>query len=348
MPARADEIILSYLRKHPGVPSSKIVKLLGISRQKVAARLSRLVATGKITRTGSTRNAKYFPSGQIEVPERLRLVKSLAGLEEDRVFDEIDLRLGLRRKLAQNVFRIIYYAFTEMLNNAIDHSGSQKAEIEFNLSSRQILFTIRDRGVGVFANVQTKFRLASEFEALEHLIKGKQTTLPERHTGQGIFFTSRIADRFTLRSHKLEYTVDNRRDDLFVAKKARMQGTLVTFEILRRSRKQLQSIFDAYSNDDFEFDRTNFRVRLTAARELLSRSQAKRILTGLEAYRKIILDFQAVREIGQGFADEIFRVFRRRHPEIEVTFENANEAVSSMILRVLRSPEISARRPDAQ
>jgi hypothetical protein len=159
---------------------------------------------------------------------------------------------------------------------------------------------------------------------------------------------SRIADRFTLRSHKLEYTVDNRCDDLFVAEKARMQGTLVTFEILRRSRKQLQSIFDAYSNDDFEFDRTNFRVRLTAARELLSRSQAKRILTGLEAYRKIILDFQAVREIGQGFADEIFRVFRRRHPEIEVTFENANEAVSSMILRVLRSPEISARRPDAQ
>jgi len=179
MPARADEIILSYLRKHPGVPSSKIVKLLGISRQKVAARLSRLVATGKITRTGSTRNAKYFPSRQIEVPERLRLVKSLAGLEEDRVFDEIDLRLGLR-------------------------------------------------------------------------------------------------------SHKLEYTVDNRRDDLFFAEKARMQGTLVTFEILRRSRKQLQSIFDAYSNDDFEFDRTNFRVRLTAARELLSRSQAKRILTGLE------------------------------------------------------------------
>ena len=59
-------------------------------------------------------------------------------------------------------------------------------------------FTVSDRGVGAFESVRKKFKMKNSFEAAEHLLKGKQTTAPERHSGQGIFFTSRIADHFAL------------------------------------------------------------------------------------------------------------------------------------------------------
>lgn len=330
--------ILAYLSAHPDAKSAELVVLTGLSRQRVAAHLTQLVEAGAIVRSGTTKNARYriaAPDEQVSQPA-IELVKNIAGLEEDRVFDEADLRLNLRKFLPENVYRIVYYAFTEMLNNAIDHSGAAQAVVNIALTESKMRFSIRDQGRGTFANVREKFDLPSEFAALEHLLKGKQTTFPEQHSGQGIFFTSRIADRFTLRSHKLVLLVDNDRDDIFAGEKRNLKGTEVDFEIRRHSRKQLKPLFDKYTNDEFEFDRANLRMKLTARRELLSRSQAKRIVLGLEAYHKIIFDFADVDMIGQAFADEVFRVFQNRHPQLELTFCNANEAVAGMVLRAVR------------
>jgi anti-sigma regulatory factor (Ser/Thr protein kinase) len=332
--------ILEHLRGHPNSRSADLVALTGLSRQRIAQHLTALIEAGKVMRDGSTKNARYTlaTQGKEYAPSKVELVKTITGLEEDRVFDEVDLRLNLRKSLSDTVYRIVYYAFTEMLNNAIDHSGADHALIQLALSESKVTFAIRDRGIGAFANLQKNFGLASEFEAIEHLQKGKQTTFPEQHSGQGIFFTSRIADRFILRSHKLELLVDNNVDDLFAGDRRNLQGTLVEFEIRRHSRKSLKRLFDEFSNADFEFDRTNMRLKLTAQRELLSRSQAKRIVLGLEAYEKIVFDFADVKMIGQAFADEIFRVFQNRNPKMELTFCNTNEAVTGMILRAVRSP----------
>ena len=46
------------------------------------------------------------------------------------------------------------------------------------------------------------------------------------------------------------------------------------------------------------------------------------------------LDFGGVSSIGQGLADEVFRVFTEAHPEIDVVAENANDAVNAMIQHV--------------
>jgi hypothetical protein len=66
----------------------------------------------------------------------------------------------------------------------------------------------------------------------------------------------------------------------------------------------------------------------------ISRSQARRVLTGLEKFKYVILDFDKVPMIGQGFADEIFRVYKIKHPEIKIKAINTNDAVSFMIGRV--------------
>jgi len=87
-----------------------------------------------------------------------------------------------------------------MLNNAIDHSSSPNVLVELSIGSGLFQFTIRDWGLGAFESIRHKFALSSHFEAIELMLKGKQTTMPERHSGQGIFFTSKISDLFILRS----------------------------------------------------------------------------------------------------------------------------------------------------
>ena len=67
--------------------------------------------------------------------------------------------------------------------------------------------------------------------------------------------------------------------------------------------------------------------------DFISRSQAKRILLNLDSFKKIILDFKGVETVGQGFADEVFRVFQNQHPEIEIIPQNMHENVEFMVKR---------------
>jgi hypothetical protein len=67
----------------------------------------------------------------------------------------------------------------------------------------------------------------------------------------------------------------------------------------------------------------------------VSRSEARRIAAGLEQFRDVILDFEGVREVGQGFVDELFRVWATEHPQIRVTPVNMNDAVTFTVRRGL-------------
>jgi hypothetical protein len=169
------------------------------------------------------------------------------------------------------------------------------------------------------------------------LFKGKQTTMPERHSGQGIFFTSRIADRFVLRSNRLESVIDNDRDDSYFSDRSNLKGTRVEFSIRQRSKKNLQRLFREFADEDFEFDRNVVRVTLHAGDELISRSQARRFLAGLEDFKRITFDFKGHSGIGQAFADEIFRVFAAHHPKIKLNYVNASPAIEFMIARAKKT-----------
>jgi hypothetical protein len=67
--------------------------------------------------------------------------------------------------------------------------------------------------------------------------------------------------------------------------------------------------------------------------DYVSRSQARRILAGLEKFKTIELDFKDVKTIGQAFADEIFRIWQAGHKEVRFKIQNANENVMLMIKR---------------
>jgi anti-sigma regulatory factor (Ser/Thr protein kinase) len=346
---KAKQFILTTVQRKGSVTSSDVVRALGISRQAAARHLSGLVAARKLCKAGSTRLARYIPYSSFRTNPRSAAKTfsskyGLRGLEEDVVFREIELRMGLPRALSSQALRAITFAFTEMMNNAIDHSKGRFAHARCFFEGALFCFEIRDNGIGVFESIRRKFGFKDLFGAVEHLLKGKQTTAPEKHSGQGIFFTSKIADEFVLESAQQKLVVDNRVRDVFLKKIPFLKGTLVRFKMKARARKDLKALFDAYSNSDLEFDKTHITVHLSERKgEHVSRSQARRLLFGLDKFQRVVLDFKKVQGVGQGFADEVFRVFREQHPTILVEPLNMNESVRFMVGRAVKEATVKEK-----
>jgi hypothetical protein len=72
-------------------------------------------------------------------------------------------------------------------------------------------------------------------------------------------------------------------------------------------------------------------------RDFVSRSEARRILEGLDRFREVIVDFEGVPSVGQGFADEVFRVFPSRHPGVRLVPIRMNDEVNFFVERALRA-----------
>ncbi len=98
-----------------------------------------------------------------------------------------------------------------------------------------------------------------------------------------------------------------------------------------------REIFAQYEGDHMRFRKTHVPIKLGnyPGEQLVSRSQAKRVLARFEEFSEVLLDFQGVEEIGQAFADEIFRVFPNAHPNITIAVTRAEPIVRKMIDRAM-------------
>lgn len=337
------------IAEHKGIIKTKdIVEIIGISRQYASRSIAELVALDKLIKIGSTAKAAYaFPEYAKKHLEILpfKVAKTLRNknLEEHQVLDKIESNLPIVLKQKENVRNIFTYAFSEMLNNAIEHSGTEKIKVDVSVKNKMLVFTIDDFGIGVFRNIMHKKNLKSELEAIQDLLKGKTTTMPASHSGQGIFFTSRAGEEFILDSYGYRLIVNNKIKDTFLqevkGKAKRKQGTKVIFKLSTETDKHLKEVFDKFADiddkNDFGFDKTEIKIKLFIRGGVhISRSQARRVLVGLDNFRRIVFDFDKVPMIGQAFADEIFRVFHNKHPEIKLQAINMNEAVKFMVDRV--------------
>jgi hypothetical protein len=258
----------------------------------------------------------------------------LAGLDEDRVWTAASAALSAKAPPSAPVAALLRYAFTEMVNNAIDHSGARDVLTKLGLGpTGWVFFEVIDRGIGALENVRRQFGWADPVEALQQLSKGKLSTQPERHSGEGLFFTSKAADHFELVANGLRWVVDKARADQAMGEAPPGPGTRVRFELRPDSQDRLEDLFARYTHD-FEFDTTRAVIKLFAfGTSFVSRSEAKRLTQGLDRFRHVILDFQGVTLVGQGFVDEIFRVWSRAHPDIELKAENMIAPVAFMVER---------------
>ena len=64
-------------------------------------------------------------------------------------------------------------------------------------------------------------------------------------------------------------------------------------------------------------------------------SANQRVAQRFERFKEVVLDFDGVPEIGQAFADELFRVFAGGHPDVRLKPINTSEAVAQMVRRTM-------------
>jgi anti-sigma regulatory factor (Ser/Thr protein kinase) len=304
----------------------------GVSRYTVHKQLRRLEAKSLVEGRGRTKAREHRLVADVST-KRFKV----SGLDEDQLWRSFaDPRL---RDLPANVLEICRYGFTEMVNNVIDHSGSPDVLVSISRTPKETELMVSDGGVGVFRKIQQAMSLPSMQEALFELTKGKLTTDPSKHTGEGIFYTTRVFDQFRLLSGDLYLTHDREEDDWLLGSDDESKtGTTVFMRIDPRSPHTLQEVFEHYASgrDDYAFSKTNVVLRLLDTGDdvsFVSRSQAKRVLARLPRFKEVLLDFEGVNMIGPAFADEIFRVFANEHPEVHLRPIRATNDVHRMIQR---------------
>jgi anti-sigma regulatory factor (Ser/Thr protein kinase) len=336
------ELILKQLKAQKSIKVSDIVKKTHFSRAYINRFFQELRNEGKIILIGKANKAYYILAEKKALEQAKRKITVInkrlvnKNLLEDQVFDQIVKETGILTDLNKNLFDIINYAFTEMFNNAIEHSKSKIIEYKMENTNNSIKFTIRDYGIGIFKNIMSKKNLKNELEAIQDLLKGKQTTAAEKHSGEGIFFTSKCADNFVITSFSKKLIFNNIINDIFISDIKSIKGTKIIFTLAVKTKKDLSKIFKEYSGLDFEFSKTKIYVKLyKTGTSFISRSQARRILAGLEKFKTIVLDFKNINTVGQGFTDEIFRIWPKYHPKIKIDTINTNENIDFMIKRAI-------------
>lgn len=337
-----EQEILKVAKIRKKIRSGDVAGLFGVSRQYAVALINNLVSKNKLIKVGSTNAAYYIPSESASekgvFPAKItKRVKNFK-LQEHEIYADIQGQYPPVGFLPENIKSILNYSFSEMVNNAIEHSKSKYIEVEVSVQNRKLNFVVNDFGIGVFRNVMRKKKLKTEIESMQDLLKGKTTTMPKSHSGQGIFFTSKAGDVFILESYGYVLVINNKTHEVFYkVLPALKRGTKVKFTIDIASNRHLSDIFKKFSvGTDFAFNKTEIKVKLYSSGDgvHVSRSQARRILHGLDKFDSVILDFDKVPMVGQAFADEIFRVFKEKHPHIEIQPINMDDAVKFMIERV--------------
>lgn len=321
------EFILDIIESNNSKVIPETIRQFGITRQAVYQHLRNLVKQGALIHKDY---GIYELRTQEEWSDRIRLADNA---QEDVVWrNTIRPRLG---NLPDNAIEIWHYGFTEMMNNVIDHSEGSEVFLRIKKTAYATELDIADNGVGIFNKIRKEMNLIDERHAVLELTKGKLTTKPKNHSGEGIFFTSRMFDVFYILSGEVflshRYNED---EDWILQTKENYNGTWITLKLKNNTSRNQKTIYDKFT-DNYGFTKTVVPVRMAqyGNEKLVSRSQAKRLLERVTRFKTVLFDFNGVDSIGQAFADEVFRVFANENPNVKIMPIRANKSVMEMINR---------------
>ena len=273
---------------------------------------------------------RYLHTRHKQARAAFREQRALASADEAAMWDAIRPRLAL----PERADAVAHYVTTEMVNNAIDHSGGASVTLTATWQGGMWTVEVVDDGDGLFDHLAVGLGLVAPVEALAELTKGKRTTDPRRHTGEGIFFSSKAVETFTVEANGYRLTFDNPRQDVAYGTSTVTTGTVVRYTIDPETDRTLRSLFDRFTDADFRFSKTVPRIKLyEIGVRFVSRSEAKRLGVGLENFTDVELDFTGVVDVGQGFVDELFRVWATDHPDTTLSPIGMNDAVDFMVRR---------------
>ncbi len=122
------EVIARLFAARTYITSSEVAAAAGVTRQAAHYHLSRMVKSGLLMTEGARRSSRYRLKAQHSSKYEL------AGLSEHEVWGE--QRLAFRSidpdiLDTPNLMKILNFAFTEMVNNAIDHSKGSALNVRW-------------------------------------------------------------------------------------------------------------------------------------------------------------------------------------------------------------------------
>lgn len=323
--------LLEQIDRGSGNIAGTVSAQFGISPNTVFKYITDLVSQGVVEKVG---RGKY----KLVQKQEVHLIA-----REEMCREEIIQRHYLDeyiKPLSGNIRDIWGYAFSEMMNNVIEHSEATKAYIIVRQDFLKTVVAIMDNGVGIFDKIKVHFDLDSLDDAVAELFKGKVTTDSANHSGEGIFFSSKMMDDFFVVSSKKVFS-DNRFGKTsykdFSAFNGRMfeHGTAVVMALSNSSAKVSSEIFNQYTSDSGDFDRTALPLQNMFDSYPVSRSQAKRVCSGLDRFKYIQFDFSGLEWVGHSFIHQIFVVYQREHPDIRISAINVNDDVKKVFRHVL-------------
>lgn len=326
--------IAKKIKYNPNISVAQISNSLNISRT-TAYNYIKELEKEQIVHTDS----KGIKQLKMQLIDRCRLINN--NLDETIIYNEyiapkikhLDLRCIVKMK----------HACQEIINNVIDHSDSPTLGIIVTEDYVSFRVIIMDSGIGIFKKIRDYFRLERLNDAILELDKGKCTTASANHSGEGIFFSSKMVDLFFIQANGIQYVSKNDFKNSYLLENIKgrwNKGTYVSMEIVKDNFIPIEEIFNQYSDEDSGFNKTIVPVvhlidkKNDTDMSLISRSQARRLLHRFDRFSKVILDFENINFIGQGFADEIFRVYTNANPHINISYLNANEKIAKMIKHV--------------
>lgn len=322
-------ILEKVKHKKPGL-SKSVAEEFGINQATVHSHINEMVKAGIITRT---------KRGEYELVRKeytYNLSRKAGDLDSDTIAYDRCLHEHIR-DFPKNVQEIWAYSFSEMVNNVMDHSMAENLQVIVEQDYLDTQAIIIDDGIGIFEKIRSHFGFPTLDNAIQELFKGKLTTDEKNHSGEGIFFTSRMMDTFYIISDGKVFT-SNRYDanqifDLPEIKK----GTGILMQLSNFSMKQAKDVFDLYSSVDGGFTKTRIPLKNMFDSSPVSRSQAKRVCNRLNEFEEVEFDFDEISWMGQGFAHQIFVVFQNEHPNMKLIPVNMNETVEKMYKHVVVS-----------
>lgn len=239
------------------------------------------------------------------------------------------------KHLPANVQDIWTYAFSEMINNVMNHSNAENLTIHIEQDYLKTTVMVEDDGIGIFKKIQDHFHFGTIEDAICELFKGKLTTDTKNHSGEGIFFTSKMMDNFYIISGGKIFTI-NKYDSSATKDIAAREtvGTCVFMSLSNFTHKESREVFDLYADPDGGFVKTTIPMKNIFDSSPVSRSQAKRVCNRLERFQEVDIDFDGVKWMGQGFAHQLFVVFANEHPEIKLVPTGMNDDVRKMYTHV--------------
>lgn len=327
------QTIILYILEKISTEAQSISKVVsetfGVSPNTIHSYLNELIEKGVIEKLN---RGKYK---LVNTHSEYTFSRSAGELESDTLPYDRCLDPAINH-LDGNIQRIWTYGLSEMVNNVIDHSNAENMKLIVIQNYLTTSVVLIDDGVGIFEKIKNHFGLSNLDEAICELFKGKLTTDAANHSGEGIFFTSKMMDSFTIISDGKIFTSSKfSNDSIFDIEN--IQGTCVFMSLSNFTHKTPKEIFDQYSDIDGGFNTTKIPLKNIFDGAPVSRSQAKRVCNRLEQFTEAILDFDEIEWMGQGFAHQIFVVFKSLYPEISIIPINMNDSVESMYKHVIKT-----------